>query len=170
MMPKHDPVVVKVMGLSATQGSVTPFPYLKGDGSLGVAVPQNPKVLKWRKAVAAAVKEKMPSIEYGQYEQVSVDLVFCFERPKSNKRKFFTVKKADLDKLQRSILDALSGIAYEDDCQVTEIHASKVYASENCVFIRIRNHMIPYSDLLSDISSGKIDAQGTVFVGGELLC
>lgn len=165
MSQKHEPKTFMVKGLSVTQGSITPFPYMKGDGSLGVAVPQSKKVTDWRKVVAKVAKQVYPTVEYGQYEQVSLDILFCFERPKSNKRKFFTVKKADLDKLQRTILDSLSGIVYEDDCQVTEIHASKVYADMNCVFIRVRDHTTPYSDLLRDIV--RWNEVAIQFTGGE---
>ena len=39
------------------------------------------------------------------------------------------IKRNDLDKLVRSTLDALSGVAYLDDCQVIKVTASKEYAN-----------------------------------------
>lgn len=47
---------------------------------------------------------------------------------KSNAPKQYLVKRNDLDKLVRSTLDALSGVAYLDDCQVIKVIASKEYA------------------------------------------
>jgi crossover junction endodeoxyribonuclease RusA len=44
---------------------------------------------------------------------------------------YLIVKKNDLDKLVRSTLDALSGIAFIDDCQVTNLSASKRYCNED---------------------------------------
>jgi Holliday junction resolvase RusA-like endonuclease len=38
-----------------------------------------------------------------------------------------TTKKDDLDKLTRTLFDALTGIAYDDDSQVVECHVSKRY-------------------------------------------
>ncbi len=72
-------------------------------------------------------------------KSVHVMLMFALPRPKSVERVQPTVKP-DLDKLQRPVLDALTGIAYIDDAQVTHIVASKRYADgvEPCVFIEVR--------------------------------
>ena len=48
---------------------------------------------------------------------------------KNNAPKQYLVKRNDLDKLVRSTLDALSGVAYLDDCQVIKVTASKEYAN-----------------------------------------
>ena len=40
---------------------------------------------------------------------------------------FLWVKKPDIDNICKSVLDALNGIAYEDDGQVVKIRASKEY-------------------------------------------
>lgn len=37
-------------------------------------------------------------------------------------------KKSDCDNLAKSVLDALNGIAYHDDAQVSELHVTKGYA------------------------------------------
>ena len=42
--------------------------------------------------------------------------------------KYYIIKKNDLDKLVRSTLDGLTGVAYKDDSQVIRILASKRYA------------------------------------------
>jgi len=38
-----------------------------------------------------------------------------------------TSKKDDLDKLARTLFDALTGVVYDDDSQVVELHVSKRY-------------------------------------------
>ncbi len=47
-------------------------------------------------------------------------------------------KKPDLDKLVRCVLDALSGVAYADDSQVTLISAIKTYADSAVVGCEIK--------------------------------
>ena len=67
---------------------------------------------------------------------VKVQLDFIFLRPKSSKRIFPWVKP-DLDKLIRSVLDGLTGVAYEDDAQVILIQATKTYGQNEGVWITI---------------------------------
>jgi Holliday junction resolvase RusA-like endonuclease len=45
--------------------------------------------------------------------------------------------KPDLTKLIRCAEDALTGIVWKDDCQVVSRESSKVYNSENGVFIKV---------------------------------
>lgn len=68
---------------------------------------------------------------------VAVGMQFLFPRPKSHLtskgalRKGVSphhVKKPDVDKLTRCVLDALTGIVYTDDSQVAWIKAKKRYA------------------------------------------
>jgi Holliday junction resolvase RusA-like endonuclease len=57
---------------------------------------------------------------------IEIVMEFRYAKPKSVKRELPTVPP-DLDKQIRSILDALTGIAYHDDSQVISISASKSY-------------------------------------------
>ena len=43
-------------------------------------------------------------------------------------RKVFPTKRPDLDNLVKSVLDALNGVAYEDDCQIVTMLSKKNYA------------------------------------------
>jgi Holliday junction resolvase RusA-like endonuclease len=43
-------------------------------------------------------------------------------------RKVFPVKRPDLDNLIKSVLDALNGVAYKDDCQIVTMLSRKNYA------------------------------------------
>jgi crossover junction endodeoxyribonuclease RusA len=57
---------------------------------------------------------------------IAISMRFMYERGKTVTRNTPTVPP-DLDKQIRSILDALTGVAYVDDSQVTQIRASKEY-------------------------------------------
>ena len=41
-------------------------------------------------------------------------------------------RNGDIDNIAKSILDALNGFAYEDDCQVTKLMISKKYGAQPC--------------------------------------
>lgn len=117
-------IVLHVPGIPAPQGSKNGY----YRGGRVVLVESSKKVKPWRDTVAATARYGCdgPPID----GPVSVHVAFILPRPKSlPKRVLHMVKKPDLDKLIRSTLDALSGIAYVDDNRVTTIHASKRYAT-----------------------------------------
>lgn len=81
----------------------------------------------WRATIALAAKDAgIPKREEGA---VALTMTFTLPRPKTVKREHPTVPP-DLDKLVRSVLDALTGVAYRDDSQVTGIYAAKRYGDE----------------------------------------
>jgi crossover junction endodeoxyribonuclease RusA len=67
---------------------------------------------------------------------ITITMRFRYLRPKSVIRTQPTVPP-DLDKQIRSILDALTGIAYQDDSQVVHITATKEYQGNQGVDITI---------------------------------
>lgn len=70
-------------------------------------------------------------IAYSEYDPVRLNIVFYMPRPKSlPKRILFHTKKPDLDKLVRAVKDALTGVIWEDDSQVTDIAAAKLYVKD----------------------------------------
>lgn len=78
-------------------------------------------------AAAEAAKWEVP----GRAIPIGVSVSVALPRPKSLARKQTShVKKPDLDKLVRAVLDALTGIGYEDDSQVTMIDAIKEYVKD----------------------------------------
>jgi Holliday junction resolvase RusA-like endonuclease len=114
-----------VAGIPAPQGSKTG--YIRG--TKVVLVESSKKVKPWRAAVAQAATQAYLHAEPID-GPVAVEIDFHLPRPKSlPKRVIWMVKKPDLDKLIRSTLDALSGIAYIDDNRVTHITATKDYAA-----------------------------------------
>lgn len=48
------------------------------------------------------------------------------------------MKKPDVDNLIKAILDALNGIAWEDDSQIVRVCAEKFYSKDPYIYIRIR--------------------------------
>lgn len=47
-----------------------------------------------------------------------------------------TAHNGDLDNFAKSILDALNGLVYEDDCQVATLVISKRYGAQPCAIVK----------------------------------
>lgn len=59
---------------------------------------------------------------------IRLELLFLLPRPKTVVRQFPTVRgTGDLDKLERAVYDAMTGIVYKDDAQVCDAHPRKEY-------------------------------------------
>lgn len=87
----------------------------------------------WRSTVALSARFAGAKPVEGA---IGIEIVFRVKRPKTVKRDFPTVAP-DLDKYIRGVLDALTGIAYIDDSQVTDIKAEKVYSDTPGADIKI---------------------------------
>ena len=118
------------------QGSKTAF-VVKGravvtDAHKGL-IPERKKLSAWLKAQAVNSDWIPPRKD----TPLSVELVFTFERPKSVKREWHTVKP-DIDKLTRFALDAIvQADLIADDNQIVAINAFKVYGEHNSIWIRV---------------------------------
>lgn len=90
----------------------------------------------WRELIGLEYQvAKLP--HYAKPMAVTVDLMFCLPQIKNPTKRLPTVKP-DLDKLARSVLDALTGVAYEDDSQVCKLTLEKVYTwGEPGVYITV---------------------------------
>lgn len=90
----------------------------------GRMIESSAKVGPWRERVALAVHAAGVRPLVGA---VAIHLEFVRPRPVSTPKSYTppATKKPDTDKLARAILDALAGIAYADDAQVTDLHATK---------------------------------------------
>lgn len=83
--------------------------------------------------------------EYKDYEgAVKIDILCCYSVPKSlseKKKKQLLykpfLKKPDNDNIEKSIMDALNGVAYKDDSQVYENHTIKKYNKDDFIMIEI---------------------------------
>lgn len=89
------------------------------------------RLMAWRKQVGEAAAH-LPMLE----GPVGLELMFDVERPKSVKREQPHVRP-DLDKYIRAVLDALTGVVYEDDGQVCHILASKRYSLKGGVKVTV---------------------------------
>ncbi len=95
----------------------------------------NPKLHGWRKQLGWAAKDAQRSRALGFYAQegvpVRVEFVFYLAAPvKMPKGRRGPTTKPDIDKLCRAGCDALTGILWNDDGQVIELTARKVYAAQ----------------------------------------
>lgn len=104
------------------------------------------KTKQYEKAIRTALLnrlyEELEDYDPAGYISIKVDAYFPV--PKSwNKAKkasalagdIYPTSKPDIDNIQKAVLDALNGVAYEDDKQVVRIVATKRYAEHG--FLRI---------------------------------
>lgn len=79
---------------------------------------------------------------YGTGE-VSVSIIVCRRQPKGTPKRIYEIPdtvRPDLDNIAKIVLDALNGIAYTDDCQVTSIQIDKQPRRKlryECLFITV---------------------------------
>ena len=112
----------EVLGLPVAQGSMRAF-VVKGRPVITSA---SKNLNQWRQLVALRAND----IAAAPFEgPVVIELNFRVPKPKSapKKKRIFATKRPDLDKLIRSVLDALTHVLYRDDSQVVQITAMKDY-------------------------------------------
>lgn len=113
-----------VSGIPATKGSWRAYRNKRSGKS--VLVPMNAKEKPWREHVQWVARTTMAALrEQPLTGPASVRVVFYLPKPK---KPFNPWPVGDVDKLARSLLDALSGIVYVDDKQVVTLTASKAWA------------------------------------------
>ena len=122
-----------VPGLPAPQGSKRAFIVRPKHGQPRVALVEMAKDLKpWRAQVALTARQAMLAVNrlsWHKREALSVRLEFILPRPKSlAKRVIYPTGRPDLSKLIRGVEDALTGIVWVDDAQVTALVAYKNYS------------------------------------------
>lgn len=81
--------------------------------------------------------------------RVQVEINAAFEVPKSAKKaekemmlenKINPTKKPDIDNIVKIILDAMNGIAFKDDTQITKLNVEKKYSESESVYIKISEY------------------------------
>ena len=81
--------------------------------------------------------EKRPATPFTGALQVQ--LRFCYKRPASRKLELYKTSRADLDNLEKAVLDALTGAKiWEDDALVVDKHSVKVWAEQDGCNIFVR--------------------------------
>jgi Holliday junction resolvase RusA-like endonuclease len=99
-----------------------------------IYTPSNTK--KYERLIKSKVTQKVDGA-------IAIDLECHFKMPKwsNKKRKEMvgkpTLKKPDIDNITKIYLDALNQVAYDDDKQVYQISATKVWDTEEYVLARI---------------------------------
>ena len=108
----------------------------------------DPSVIKYRKtirnmAILQMRKQKAEKIEGA----VNMNIIYAFRRPQSLSKKERNeidggktvpkTTKPDIDNLTKAILDALNGIVWKDDAQVTQINIQKVWSAKDQIEVEI---------------------------------
>src|SRR4051812_11413364 len=129
-----------VIGLAQPKGSakIVPlrrqFPFAVGsfrDLLRSVAITSdNARVKAWQKDIARAARLSLGNLEMELTGAITLEAVFYLPRPTSRKTAADEahVTRPDVDKLARAVADALTGIVWHDDSQVTDLIARKRYA------------------------------------------
>ncbi|WP_050670494.1 RusA family crossover junction endodeoxyribonuclease [Luteipulveratus halotolerans] len=115
------------------------------------------KLKPWRARVTLGARQAMlgrPPVD----APIELRIVFMIERPRGHYgtgRNAGTLRasapmrpavKPDVDKLERAILDALTGVVYVDDGRVVDTHVSKIYAPEPTgAGVLIRAHLASWA-------------------------
>lgn len=91
----------------------------------------------WARAVREAALDACATVI--EARPVEVDITFWMPKPKSVTRALPAVKP-DIDKLARCTLDALIGVAFDDDSRIVELTLRKSYVIEEqpgaCIIVR----------------------------------
>jgi Holliday junction resolvase RusA-like endonuclease len=104
------------------------------------------KVKAWASTHTLLAAEQMGGRAPVDEHPLHVSLRFSFLRPKSHLKKngelrkgapVAMTRKPDIDKLVRPVLDALTGIVWRDDSQVTSHYADKSYGPQNGVWVKV---------------------------------
>ena len=121
-----------------TKGSASGFPIRRKGGRIGVVITNdNPKNKKWAAVVGWKAKENRAS-DSPWAGPVQLSLVFGMKRPKKMpKGRELPTVKPDLDKMVRSVKDAMTKILYVDDAQIVALAASKEYSEKPGVTIEL---------------------------------
>ena len=126
-----------VYGNPQPKGSTKAFAYMKDGRPMAAVTHDNKKTKPWQQTLSVMAQQYRPDQIY--QGAVKLTLRFYFSRPTSvsvKKRPDHTVRP-DLDKLVRTVGDALKGVFYSDDSKVTKITTSKAYDDNPRVEIEI---------------------------------
>ena len=108
----------------------------------------DPSVIKYRKAIRNMAIAQMRNQKAEKIEgAVNMNIVYAFRRPQSLSKKERNeidggktvpkTTKPDIDNLTKAILDALNGIAWKDDAQVTQINIQKIWSAKDQIEVEI---------------------------------
>lgn len=122
-------LVIRVHGIPKPQGSARAF--MPKGWTRPIITSDNKGLKPWRQLVASATSDAVRESSW-TVPQGGVRLVIDFYLPRPKAIGTKTVphtKKPDVSKLARAAEDAICGVAYNDDAQVTQLQARKFYAA-----------------------------------------
>ncbi len=132
-----------VAGEAKPQGSTRAFMVGHGTRRRPIITSDNTGLKAWRHRIATEAQRAVDSGDQGltarAIEQIAVlysgpvrvTAVFVLPRPKSlPKRVQHHIKKPDLDKLGRALLDGITNIVIHDDSLVVRLELAKCYAAD----------------------------------------
>lgn len=117
-----------VPGIPVPQGSKRGFVQNTPFGARAVIVDANKKTRPWRADITAHVRDSVgPAVLYPADVPVALTMLFVMPRRAAEPKRVTPphIRKPDTDKLSRAVLDALAGVVYAQDQQVTDMHAQK---------------------------------------------
>jgi crossover junction endodeoxyribonuclease RusA len=138
-----------VYGQPIPQGSMRAF--MPKRGKFPIVTADNAKTKPWRQEIAGVAHAEnaeayLAPSRTGIPFRVAID--FFFDRPVSLKKSIVDkVTKPDLDKLARSVLDALTGICFHDDSQVVDLHVTKNFGSPARAEITVEEALPPQVEI-----------------------
>lgn len=117
-----------VAGVPQPKGSARAF--MRPGGRFPIVTSDNPKVKAWQRAIALGALAARGAGQTLERGAVELEIVFYLPRPQRLLRKITPphLTRPDLDKCIRAVGDALTGVLWGDDGQVTRVVATKVYA------------------------------------------
>lgn len=136
-----DRIAFTVQGRAAPQGS-------KRALGRGVMVESSKRVKPWREDVRMVAGLAMTGDPWGG--PIALEVAFDFRRPASHfltdgitlssigRRALYPGRRGDGDKLLRAVMDALTGIVFHDDDQVTAIYATKGWGPRDEARVSVR--------------------------------
>lgn len=125
-------IEVRVYGLPIPQGR--PRASRTRDGGVRMRDPDTSR--DWKRTVLAQVLPSRPSAPLEG--PLALRLTFFLPRPASLPRRVqHHTRRPDLDNLVKAVADALRGVVYHDDAQVTSLWAAKQYDATPGVAIRV---------------------------------
>ena len=117
----------EVRGNPKAKGSMKAF--MPKGARFPIITHDNPKTRPWVSAVRIQAQQHAPiQLWLGP---ITLELLFTIPKPTGlpKGRPSWAIKRPDLDKLMRSVKDALSGVIYKDDAQVIYESAKKEYGN-----------------------------------------